>query len=159
MAAETKTLAMRILDQHKIPYGVLRFSEDIHDGVGVALATGTDPSLVYKTLVVEDAAGGKGNFLIIIPAESELDLKRTATSLGRKKVRMASLKDAEKRTGLKVGGISALVLLNRGFSIYLAEQAADLSRIVISAGQRGINLRLAVVDLLRITGADWIDCC
>jgi Cys-tRNA(Pro)/Cys-tRNA(Cys) deacylase len=114
---------------------------------------------VYKTLVVEDAAGGRRAFLMMIPAESELNLKQAAAELHLKKVRMASLQDAEKRTGLKAGGISALALLNRGFDIYLANQAAELEWIVISAGKRGINLRLSVADLMKITGAAWLDCC
>jgi len=159
MGSEGKTLAMRVLEQHKISYEVLRFSEEIHDAVGAAQATVTDPALVFKTLVVQDAGGGRPNHLIMIPAEAALDLKLTAAALGLKKVQMASHKDAEKRTGLQVGGISVLALLNKGFSIHLAQQAADLESIVISAGQRGVNLKISVQDLLQVCGAAWIDCC
>jgi Cys-tRNA(Pro)/Cys-tRNA(Cys) deacylase len=70
---------------------------------------------------------------------------------------MARHADAEKMTGLKVGGISALALLNKGFDIYIDEWATLLDAVVISAGQRGFNLRLSVDDLLRVTGAQVID--
>jgi len=60
-------------------------------------------------------------------------------------------------TGLKVGGISALALLHRGFEIYVDEPAMLLDEFVVSAGQRGLNLRLKVVDLLAVTGARWMD--
>jgi Cys-tRNA(Pro)/Cys-tRNA(Cys) deacylase len=70
---------------------------------------------------------------------------------------MATLRDAEALTGLQVGGISALALLNMGFDIYIDRAAAALDRIVVSAGQRGIDLDLPVEDLVRVTGAHWVD--
>jgi Cys-tRNA(Pro)/Cys-tRNA(Cys) deacylase len=56
-----------------------------------------------------------------------------------------------------VGGISALALLNRGFAVYIDEPAIVLDFILVSAGQRGVNLRLDVDDLVRVTGAEYID--
>jgi Cys-tRNA(Pro)/Cys-tRNA(Cys) deacylase len=54
---------------------------------------------------------------------------------------------------LQVGGISALALLQRGFEICLDEPAVALEQIHISAGQRGVDLRLAVKDFLAVTNA------
>ncbi|MGH2480209.1 MAG: YbaK/EbsC family protein, partial [Ktedonobacteraceae bacterium] len=59
-------------------------------------------------------------------------------------------------TGLKVGGISPLALLDKPFEVYLDASGAHLKELFINAGQRGINLRLRVADLLRITGAQVI---
>jgi Cys-tRNA(Pro)/Cys-tRNA(Cys) deacylase len=70
---------------------------------------------------------------------------------------MASHHDAEALTGLQVGGISSLALLNRGFDVCIDRAAQDLDLILVSAGQRGIDLRLAVEDLVRVTGARWVD--
>jgi Cys-tRNA(Pro)/Cys-tRNA(Cys) deacylase len=70
---------------------------------------------------------------------------------------MARHADAERLTGLKVGGISALALLNRGFQICLDRPAIELERIVVSAGQRGVNLGLTPLDLLRVTGGRVVD--
>ena len=67
------------------------------------------------------------------------------------------LLDAEALTGLQVGGISALALINRGFDVCLDRAAQGLERVTVSAGKRGINLCLAVSDLVRITGARWVD--
>jgi Cys-tRNA(Pro)/Cys-tRNA(Cys) deacylase len=69
---------------------------------------------------------------------------------------MAAHRDAEALTGLQVGGISALALINRGFEICIDQAARGLDRIAVSAGQRGINLYLAVSDLVRVTGAIWV---
>jgi Cys-tRNA(Pro)/Cys-tRNA(Cys) deacylase len=77
--------------------------------------------------------------------------------LGEKKLRMATQKEAEAWTGLKVGGISALALCHRGFPVYIDRAAAVLDAIIVSAGQRGMDIRLAVPDLVRVTGAAFVE--
>ena len=93
----------------------------------------------------------------MIAGDRELNLKRLAAAIGEKKLWMASQRDAERLTGLKVGGISPLALLNRGFDIYADRAAAEQSHVYISAGQRGVNLRVAVEDLLQVTGARLVE--
>lgn len=67
--------------------------------------------------------------------------------------RQATQREAEQLTGLQVGGISALALLHKGFRVLLDDSALLLERIVVSGGQRGLNIELAVDDLIAITGA------
>ncbi len=95
--------------------------------------------------------------LVMIAGDQELDLKQVAKAVGEKKVRMASHKEAEDLTGLQVGGISALALLNRPFDVFIDRPATELSHILVSAGKRGINLRLPVADLVRVTNARVIE--
>jgi Cys-tRNA(Pro)/Cys-tRNA(Cys) deacylase len=154
---KSKTLAMRVLEGQGIPYEAITFPDAIHDAVGVALHAGLPPENVYKTLVVESDDPGFKPMLVMVAADSHLNLKKVARAVGAKKVRMARHADAERLTGLKVGGISALALLNRGFAVYLDERAGSLDYVVVSAGQRGLNLRLSVEDLIRVTGAQLID--
>jgi Cys-tRNA(Pro)/Cys-tRNA(Cys) deacylase len=151
---QARTNSMRLLDAHRVQYEVLSFSPDIHSAVEAAAAMGADPSTVYKTLVVE-RAGGKP-LLVMVAGDKQVDLGMLAASVGEKKLRLASHSDAEKLTGLQVGGISALALLNKGFDIYIDRAAQSLEWVTISAGQRGLNLRLAVSDLVRMTHADWV---
>jgi Cys-tRNA(Pro)/Cys-tRNA(Cys) deacylase len=70
---------------------------------------------------------------------------------------MASHRDAERHTGLKVGGISTLALLNRGFGVYIDARARDLDQLLVSAGERGMDVRMAVEDLLALTSAQFIE--
>jgi len=70
---------------------------------------------------------------------------------------MAAQRQAEQLTGLQVGGISALALMQKGFDIYIDQAALEQEWVYVSAGQRGINLRLAVEDLIRITQAQVIE--
>jgi Cys-tRNA(Pro)/Cys-tRNA(Cys) deacylase len=149
--AQEKTNSMRALEARKIPYKVFTFPPEVHSASGVADAVGLPYEQVYKTLVALRPEGKP--MLIMIAGDRELDLKRVAKAVGEKKVRMASHKEAEALTGLQVGGISALALLNRPFDVFIDRPATDLSHILVSAGKRGINLRLAVDDLIRVTRA------
>jgi Cys-tRNA(Pro)/Cys-tRNA(Cys) deacylase len=149
LASKTKKLnSMRLLESHGAEYQTLEYSADIHSAVGVAEAIGAPPETVFKTLVALPSKGKP--VLAIIPGPASLDLKALAAAVGEKKMTMAAHADAEKLTGLKVGGISALALMQKGWAVVLDASAEQSPAIVISAGQRGVNLRLAVDDLKRI---------
>lgn len=155
-----KTLGMRALEREGISYTAFYFPESIHDALGVAAHCGLPPEQVFKTLVVElpDSAGKRRPeyLLVLVPGGRSLDLKRAAAGMGVKRLAMARREDAERVTGLKAGGISALGLLGKGFGVYLDEQALELEEIVVSAGRRGINLKLRREDFIRLTGARWL---
>lgn len=148
---------MRVLEGQDITYEVIIYPDTIHDAEELAAHVGLPPENVYKTLVVQADDPGFKPMLVLVAANSSLDLKKVAQAVGAKKVHMARHTDAEKLTGLKVGGISALALLNKGFDIYIDEWATILDFIVVSAGQRGLNLRLGVDDLIRVISAKVVD--
>ncbi|OGO41380.1 MAG: hypothetical protein A2Z04_07385 [Chloroflexi bacterium RBG_16_57_9] len=150
-----KTNSMRVLDAHKTPYEVYTYDPEIHSADGVAAVLGLPASQVYKTLVVLHEKGKP--LLVMVAADRELDLKRLARSVGEKRLNMAPHKEAERLTGLRVGGISALALLNRGFEILIDKPALAFEHIYVSAGQRGIDLRLRVEDLIQVTGAKIVE--
>lgn len=153
-----KLNSMRLLEQRKIPYTATVYDPagEFHTAEQAAQLLGAPVESVYKTLVVvrEPPKSGKP-LLVMIAANREVDLKLLAQSLWqpKQKLRMATQKEAESLTGLQVGGISALALLNRGFEICLDEAALKLEQIHISAGARGVDLQLAVKDLIDITHA------
>lgn len=155
---------MRVLDGRQVAYQVIEFPDTIHDALGVAEVARVPPEMVYKTLVVQvlDPATqvplrSHKPLLILIAATRSLDPKKAAAALGVKRVGMARQADAERLTGLRVGGISALSLLNRGFEVYVDEPAMLLDEFVVSAGVRGLNLKLSVEAFLHVTGARWLD--
>jgi Cys-tRNA(Pro)/Cys-tRNA(Cys) deacylase len=143
---------MRLLEQHDIPYEVLEYPDDIHDAAEVAEAIGAPYFSVYKTLITQAVDDPQQNkpFIVIIPSDSRLDLKKLAAGAGVKKVKMAAHKDAETWTGLKVGGISALALTHKQWPVFLDQTASELQHIIISAGQRGMQLRVPVVPLMSL---------
>jgi Cys-tRNA(Pro)/Cys-tRNA(Cys) deacylase len=151
-----KLNSMRLLDQYKVPYEVLQYPDTIKDAEEVAEALGIPYFMVYKTLVAQPDDGGKP-FLAIVPSDRKLDLKKLALAAGVKKVRMAAHKDAESLTGLKVGGISALALRDKNWQVYLDQSATALEHIVMSAGQRGLQIRVPttpIINLLRVRLGD-----
>lgn len=154
MSSGPRTQATRALDARKISYAVHAFPATIRDAEEVAAALGQLPERVYKTLVVvrDDAANARP-LLVLIPADRALDLRALARAVGVKSCRMATHDQAEALTGLKVGGISALALLNRPFTVLIDARALDLTDILVSGGQRGVDLELRVADLLALTGA------
>lgn len=147
----------RLLDSRKIQYQVFEFPPEKHSAEETAELLGVPSAYVYKTLVVLREAKGKKPLLVMVPAGRGLNLKTLAAALGEKKLKMATQREAESLTGLQVGGISALALLNRGFEICLDGAAQALPYIHLSAGQRGANLRLAVTDLITLTNAKLVE--
>lgn len=151
-----KTNAMRLLDARKVAYRakVYDASGEFHDAVEAAALIGAPAESVYKTIVVlRDTPGKTRPLLVMIPAQREVDLKGLAKEIGEKRLRVAAHKEAEQLTGLQVGGISALALLSKGFEVYLDAGAPARESIHISAGARGVDIELAVKDLIAVTRA------
>ena len=143
----------RLLDARHIPYEVFELTKEKHSAEETAALLGVPESHVFKTLVILRETRGRKPLLVMAPAGRELDLKALASSLGEKKLRMATQAKAEALTKLQTGGISALALLNKGFEICLEQSAQALPYIHISAGERGASLRMQVADLRQVTGA------
>ena len=150
-----KLNSMRLLDTQGVRYEALSFPDTIHSAIDVATYCGLPLAHIYKTLVVVLSQGKPA--LVLVAGDREMQLKRLAQALGEKKLRMATQKEAEEWTGLKVGGISALALSHRGFPVYIDRAAAALEEIIVSTGQRGMDVRLTVADLVRVTGAAFVE--
>jgi Cys-tRNA(Pro)/Cys-tRNA(Cys) deacylase len=151
-----KTNAMRLLEQRKVAYTPVEYPVEGHvSAVEVAALIGVPAAMVYKTLVVLRERGRP--LLVMIAGPRELDARRLARAIGEKSVRMAPQKEAERLTGLQVGGIGALALLNKPFDVVLDEPALALEEIYVNGGRRGLNLRLRVDDLVRVTGARVVE--
>lgn len=150
-----KTAVTRLLAGKKIQHHAFSYSPDLTDSRQVAQSLGIPSEQVYKTLVAYETP--KKRFLVMIPSSQQLDLKKLAKAVRTKKVRLATHREAEDWTRLKVGGISALALLNRGFKMFVDSRAKSLEYIVVSGGERGTNVQLRVADLVKLTRAQFID--
>ncbi len=148
-----KTNAMRLLDRQRIPYEAFFYPDTIHSADEVAALLGVPASQVFKTLVV---FADKRHLLVVTPGDKELDMRLVAKGVNAKSAQMAPQREAERLTGLKVGGISPLALTDKPFEVYLDASGAALEELYINGGQRGVNVRLRVADLLQVTGAKVI---
>ena len=152
-----KTNAVRLLEARRIPFEALTYDEQIHSAVTVADVLGVPPDRVYKTLVVLHEAPGHRPLLVMLPGNRELDPRSLARSIGAKAVRMAPHREAERLTGLQVGGIGALALVGRQFDVCIDRAALDHEWILVNGGRRGLNLRIGIADLIQLTGAQPVE--
>lgn len=147
-----KNNVTRMLESRGIPYQAYELPIEKIGSVEAAKILGVDPELVYKTIVVERRRGSKP-ILALVPGPREVDLKALASALNEKKVHLATQKGAEQLTGLKVGGISPLALINRGFDVVVDQSAEGHEQVYVSGGQRGLDIRLPTQALLDLTNA------
>ncbi|MDD9148392.1 Cys-tRNA(Pro) deacylase [Sporolactobacillus sp. CQH2019] len=151
--SKVKTNAMRILDSEKIQYGTQTYdiSDGLIDGVSVAKKVGEDPKTVYKTLVTQ---GHSGEFYVfVVPVAEELDLKKAAASVGEKRVEMIHVKDIQKHTGYVRGGCSP-VGMKKAYPTVIDVSARSIDHIVVSGGKKGVQIILAVDDLVKAAHAE-----
>ncbi len=143
---------IRLLESRHIPFTVFETPTGELSAQGTADFLKVPVELVYKTIVIKREKNRKP-ILAIAPGHCKVDLKLLATLLGEKKLLLPTVPEAEQITGLLTGGISPLALINKGFTMVLDESASTHDEIHISGGQRGLNLRIKVNDLLSLTGA------
>ena len=142
----------RLLDSRKIPYTAYELPAEKLGAVETAHLLNVPIEQVYKTIVITREGKGKP-ILAIVPGDSEVDLKAVAREVGEKKLRLPTETEAETITGLQAGGISPLALIHRGFQILVDRSMQKYESIHVSGGQRGLNIRLSVKDLIALTNA------
>ncbi len=147
----SKNNVTRLLNAHKIVYTTFETPKEKLGAEGTAEFLAISLALVYKTIVVKRKKGKP--ILALVPGDSSVDLKALAKLLDEKKVFLTTQVEAEKLTKLQTGGISPLALINKGFQVVLDDSACAYEKIHISGGQRGLNIRLGVDDLVKLTNA------
>jgi Cys-tRNA(Pro)/Cys-tRNA(Cys) deacylase len=151
-----KTNAARILDSKNISYELIQYEVDESDlsANAVAAKLGQDADQVFKTLVLR---GDKtGVFVCIIPGSKELDLKKAAKASGNKNAAMVQMKEILELTGYIRGGCSPIGMKKKYVS-YIDENCILYDQIFISAGIRGLQLKIVPDDLILATGSEICD--
>lgn len=151
-----KTNAARLLDKDKISYELVPYEVDENDlsCVHVAASLNENIEQVFKTLVLH---GDKsGYFVCVIPGEHEVDLKLAAKVSGNKKCDLIPMKELLPLTGYIRGGCSPIGM-KKHFPTYIHQTAEQFDAIYISAGQRGLQIKLAPGDLIRESRATLAD--
>lgn len=147
-----KTNAARLLDKAKITYVLVPYEVDETNlaATHVAEQLGEDITRVFKTLVLR---GDKnGSFVCVIPGDAEVDLKLAAKVSGNKSAEMIHMKELLPTTGYIRGGCSPIGM-KKSFPTFIHSSCMDFETIYVSAGIRGLQIRIAPADLVRYTGA------
>lgn len=148
-----KKNAARLLDKAKIAYELIPYEVDENDlsAIHVADSLGENIEQVFKTLVLH---GDKnGHFVCVIPGEHEVDLKLAAKASGNKKCDLIPMKELLPLTGYIRGGCTPIGM-KKTFSTYIHESCLNYPYIYISAGQRGLQLKLDPNDLIKEVHAE-----
>jgi Cys-tRNA(Pro)/Cys-tRNA(Cys) deacylase len=154
-ATTSETRGTTALRRAGISYRLLRYDYRPEGGAAdqAAADLGVEPERMLKTLV---AKAGEEFVFALVPATSELSLKKLAAAAGAKHAAMAQPRDAERATGYQVGGISPLGS-RRPLRAFLDSGAERFERVCLNAGNRGHIVEVAAVDLVRLTGATVCD--
>ena len=147
-----KTNAARILDELGLSYELLSYEVDEENlsAVHAAASVGENIDQVYKTLVLK---GDKtGFFVCVIPGGKELDLKAAARASGNKSCEMLHVKDLMPVTGYIRGGCSPLGM-KKHFPTFVEQSCLNWDFIYVSAGKRGLQLKIKPQDLLKAAAA------
>lgn len=153
-----KTNAARLLDRAKIAYELIpyRVDEEHLAATHVAEQLGEPIECVFKTLVLK--GDRTGHFVCVIPGDREVDLKAAARVSGNKKCDLIPMKELLPTTGYIRGGCSPIGM-KKPFPVFIHATAADYPHIYISAGIRGLQIKIApeaLIDFVRATVADLV---
>jgi Cys-tRNA(Pro)/Cys-tRNA(Cys) deacylase len=160
------TQAVQALERAGVPFTLHPYEPDPgEDGYGLAAARalGVDPGRVFKTLIAslarapgERAAVNATLVVAMVPVDQQLDLKALARAAGAKSASLADPALAERITGYVVGGISPIgqrqALRSFVDDVVIGRDGA-MDRIYFSAGRRGLQIEVAVGDLLELIDA------
>lgn len=151
-----KTNAARLLDRAKIEYELIPYQVDESNlaATHVAEQLGEDISTVFKTLVLH---GDRNGYLVcVIPGDCEVDLKTAARVSGNKRVEMIPMKDLLATTGYIRGGCTPIGM-KKSFPTFIHESCLRYDKIYVSAGVRGLQIRIAPQDLIGFVRAEVVD--
>jgi Cys-tRNA(Pro)/Cys-tRNA(Cys) deacylase len=151
-----KTNAVRILESRGIAHTTAAYAYDEEDlnAVTVAASIGAPPETVFKTLI---ARNNKNMiFVFVIPGNFELNLKKAAAASQSKSIEMIRMKEILPLTGYIRGGCSPIGM-KKLFPTFIDETAQLHEKIYISAGMRGMQVRLSPLDLATVVRAAFAD--
>lgn len=143
-----KTNAARLLDKAKVDYELIPYEVDESDLSAVHVAAQLDEPIeqLFKTLVLK---GDKsGYFVCVIPGAEELDLKLAAKASGNKSCAMIPMKDLLPVTGY-IRGACSPIGMKKAFPTYIHTSCTDFDYIYVSAGVRGLQIKIAPTDLIK----------
>ena len=148
-----KTNVARLLDAAGIRYDLIPYQYDENDLAAehVAEQLGEPLDQVFKTLVLRGDRNGL--FVCVMPGSFEVDLKVAARLSGNKSCAMIHMKELLPSTGYIRGGCSPIGM-KKQLPTFIHESCLLYDYIYVSAGVRGLQLRISPNDLIRYVGAE-----
>lgn len=146
------TRATQFLSQHGVTFTLAEYDYDAgadRIGLAAAAALGVEPGRVLKTLMA--SVDGKP-VCAVVPSDCEVSMKKLAAAVGGKSAAMMKPADAERLTGYRVGGISPFGQ-KKPVPVVLEAAALAHGEVYLNGGQRGLQVKLAPGDIVRVLNA------
>lgn len=147
-----KTNVARFLQKKGVKFGLIPYEVDENDlgAEHVAESLSENVEQVFKTIVLH---GDKSGYIVgVLPGNHEIDLKKLAKVSGNKKCEPLPLKDLLPTTGYIRGGCSPIGMKKK-FQTYIHTTVNSFPYVFVSAGVRGVQLKISPVDLIEQTEA------
>jgi Cys-tRNA(Pro) deacylase len=148
-------MAIRALRAANVAFEPQLYAWEPHGGTRASSeALGVDEHAVVKTLIFEDET--RAPLCILMHGDREVSAKRLARTVGRKAVAPCAPEVADKHSGYQVGGTSPFGL-RRAMPIYMERSIAELPRIYINGGARGLLVALDPREAVRVLAPALVD--
>lgn len=147
-----KTNVARFLQKKGVKFDLIPYEVDENDlgAEHVAEFLSENVEQVFKTIVLH---GDKSGYIVgVLPGNHEIDLKKLAKVSGNKKCEPLPLKDLLPTTGYIRGGCSPIGMKKK-FQTYIHTTVNSFPYVFVSAGVRGVQLKISPVDLIEQTEA------
>ncbi len=148
-----KTNVMRLLEKAHIPFQFYEYDvKQGVDAVAVAHYLNKPTEQIFKTLVT--ITPQHNCIVCVVPASSELNLKKAAELAQVKSLEMLALKKLLATTGYVHGGCSPIGM-KKQFETWIDASALQFRTICISGGKVGITIEMNPQHLGQLTGAKF----
>lgn len=151
-----KTNVARFLEKNGVKFELIPYEVDENDlgAEHVAASLSENVEQVFKTIVLH---GDKTGYLVgVLPGNNEIDLKKLAKASGNKKCEPLPLKELLPTTGYIRGGCSPIGMKKK-FPTYIHNTVTQFPYVYVSAGVRGVQLKISPTDLIQQTAAQVVD--
>jgi len=149
------TPGIRVLREAKLDFEPMPYEYVEGGGTGhFAAEMGVDEHCVVKTLVMEDETGEP--LIVLMHGDRQVSTRELARQLGVKEVKPCKPEVADKHSGYKVGGTSPFGTRRR-MPVYYEAAIADLPRIYINGGKRGLILGMEPKPALELLAAKPVE--
>lgn len=151
-----KTNAIRILDKNKIKYELFEYEStgNFINGLKTAEQIGQDVKYIFKTIVTIS----KSNhiYVFVVPVDKEIDFKKAQQITCEKSLDVLPLEKLTSVTGYIRGGTSPIGM-KKLYPTYIESSLLLTDDIIVSGGKIGLQVKLNLNDLVKITNAKIVD--
>ncbi|MDY3005420.1 aminoacyl-tRNA deacylase [Anaerococcus porci] len=152
--ANTKTNAMRILENNNIEYEEIEYDLDgeFISAVDAGEKAHEDLDIMFKTIACISKDGDV--IIYLVRSYDSIDMKKAAKIAGVKSISILPTKKLKSTVGYQRGETSPLAM-KKDFPVFIDDSAKELDKMIVSGGKVGVSIVLNPKDLAKVTRAKF----